>query len=147
MFAYNPQVNDQSGQLIAQGAQNAAAINQQMYAQMGQMVGDALSQMGNRYAESKASDAKVTGYDEAFKIAAPSLNLTSEQANQILKLPKDERLGFYENNLFGNWMRGQNSYNNSFQAAKAQYDARNQYGGGSGGGGGSQPFFVMPGGR
>jgi hypothetical protein len=46
MFAYNPQVTDRSGEIMAAGQMQAAQTNAQMIGQLGQDIGGALQSIG-----------------------------------------------------------------------------------------------------
>jgi hypothetical protein len=73
MFAYNPTVNDRSGEFLAAGQVGAAQTNAQMMVQLGQDIGGALASIGGIYAEGQQvkSDAKI--YGDLIKFAAPVL--------------------------------------------------------------------------
>jgi hypothetical protein len=50
MFAYNPGIQDRSGEYLAQGALGAAQANQQMYEQIGEDVGGTIRKAGEAIA-------------------------------------------------------------------------------------------------
>jgi hypothetical protein len=50
MFAYNPGVYDQSGEILARGTLGAAQANQQMYEQLGEHVGGTIRKAGQAVA-------------------------------------------------------------------------------------------------
>jgi hypothetical protein len=52
MFAYNPTVQDRSGELIAQGMNNASAMQMEGMQNFGQGLGQGLSSLGSTYADS-----------------------------------------------------------------------------------------------
>jgi uncharacterized membrane protein YgcG len=137
MFEYNGGQN-RAGEIMADGYGRAAAINASAMANLGDDVQAGLGMIVNRYAQGKAMEGAVKGYDEALKIAAPSLQLDGETVDRILKMPAHDRMGVYQSEIFGGMLRGQQAYNNSYMAATGQMAARGGAGGGaSGGGGGS----------
>jgi hypothetical protein len=52
MFAYNPTVNDRSGEILASGQMQAANTQAQMYNQLGDNIGGALASLGGMFGES-----------------------------------------------------------------------------------------------
>lgn len=73
MFAYNPSVNDNSGQILAAGQVGAAQANAQMMGQIGQDIGGALKSLGAMYAEEKGMQAEAAGYDHIGEILGGSM--------------------------------------------------------------------------
>jgi hypothetical protein len=63
MFAYNPQVTDRSGEILASGQMQAAQTNAQMMGQLGQDIGGALQSIGGMYGA--VSEKNAMG-DSAF---------------------------------------------------------------------------------
>ena len=88
MFAYNPGVNDQSGQIIAQGAQNAAQINAQMLAQFGQTI----ATFADSYVQGKEKQAKAKGYSEFLGMHGETLGIQPEWLEQYKKKPPAEQI-------------------------------------------------------
>lgn len=94
MFAYNPGVNDQSGQIIAQGAQNAAMINAQMMSDFGQNIGNSIAQLGEMYAANKELKARAEGYDDIAEVLGTAMFSNNPEAMarfSELKKEKDPR--------------------------------------------------------
>lgn len=82
MFAYNAGgVQDQSGQLIAQGANNAAMLQMQSMQQLGEDMGGVLETFAQAYKqkEQDKSDAKI--YGNLLKFIAPAFG---QQGDAIL---------------------------------------------------------------
>jgi hypothetical protein len=73
MFAYNPQVTDRSGEIMAAGQMQAAQTNAQMMSQLGQDIGGALASLGGMYAENKGLEAEAAGYDRIGEILGGSM--------------------------------------------------------------------------
>ena len=73
MFAYNPQVTDRSGEIMAAGQMQAAQTNAQMMGQLGQDIGGALASLGSMYAENKGMEAEAAGYDRIGEILGGSM--------------------------------------------------------------------------
>jgi hypothetical protein len=63
MFAYNPTVNDRSGEILGAGQMQAAQTNAQMMGQLGQDIGGALQSIGGMYGA--VSEKNAMG-DSAF---------------------------------------------------------------------------------
>ena len=66
MFAYNPTVNDMSGQIMAQGQIGAAQTNAEMYNRLGSDIGGALASIGNMYGKARDKKAALKGMDTAM---------------------------------------------------------------------------------
>jgi|SanBayMetagenome_1026888.scaffolds.fasta_scaffold38703_2 hypothetical protein len=64
MFAYNPQVTDRSGEIMAAGQMQAAATNAQMMSDLGQNIGGALQSIGGTIGGAMQSNAQA---DSAFE--------------------------------------------------------------------------------
>lgn len=141
MFAYNPGVNDRSGELIAQGAQNAAQINAQMMGDVGVNMGKMIASFAGTYAENKALEAKGKAYGEFLGQHGEQLGFNPEYLEE-LKKKKPRELAMIGDNIIGMQNTG-----NRLMGLNAMNHQANLYGGGqgSGGGGGAQPFFRMPG--
>jgi hypothetical protein len=73
MFAYNPSVNDNSGQILAAGQVGAAQANSQMMGQVGENIGGALQAIGGMYAQNKGLAAEAAGYDRIGEILGGSM--------------------------------------------------------------------------
>jgi len=74
MFAYNAGgVTDRSGELIAQGANNAAMLQAEAMGNFGQNMGNALAQIGEAYSQRKQLEAKASSYDDIGKILGTAM--------------------------------------------------------------------------
>ena len=73
MFAYNPTVNDRSGEILGAGQMQAAQTNAQMMNQMGSDIGGALAGIGEMYAQNKGMQAEAEGYDRIGEILGGSM--------------------------------------------------------------------------
>ena len=65
MFAYNPTVNDRSGEIMAMGQVGAAQTNAEMYNRLGNDIGGALASIGNMYGKAKDKKNMLAGMDKA----------------------------------------------------------------------------------
>ena len=64
MFAYNPTVNDRSGEIMAMGQVGAAQTNAQMMSDLGQNIGGALQSIGGMYGQAnQAAQAGDSAYE------------------------------------------------------------------------------------
>ena len=72
MLSYNPGVYDRSGEIIGQGAQNAAMLNMEAMSDMGENMGQVLTTFAEAYKqkEQDKSDAKI--YGQLLKFVAPA---------------------------------------------------------------------------
>jgi hypothetical protein len=70
MFAYNPTVNDRSGEILGAGQMQAAQTNAQMMGQLGQDIGGALSAIGGIYGKYKDKKDMLKGMDSAVGVMA-----------------------------------------------------------------------------
>jgi hypothetical protein len=143
MFAYNPTVNDTSGQIMGQGMIGAAQSNADAQKQLGQDIGGVIKQFAGAYAENKALDAKAAAYGDFLNRHGSQLGLDPEWIKGFAKAPRDQQLAA------GEMLTGQFGQ----QIGRMTYLNRSGeiYGGGGGGGGGGAAgggggaFFTMPG--
>jgi hypothetical protein len=70
MFAYNPTTNDRSGEILASGQMQAANTQANMYNQLGQDIGGALSAIGGIYGKYKDKKDMLKGMDSAVGVMA-----------------------------------------------------------------------------
>lgn len=119
MFAYNPTVNDRSGEIIGTGMVGAAQTNAQMMSDLGQNIGGAISAIGGAYAENKAMKAKAQGYSQIADILGSSMFQNNDAVQGYLgelrknKDPYAQVMGYEQLfNVVGplsNWMNMQRS--------------------------------------
>ena len=79
MFAYNPSVNDNSGQILAAGQVGAAQANAQMMGQVGQDIGGALAGIGQMYGEMEGRKAKGRAFKKTLEVLGPSFGMTTDK--------------------------------------------------------------------
>jgi len=80
MFAYNAGgVQDRSGEILGQGANNAAMLNMQAMEQIGQ----SLASIGEMYGEIESQKAKGRAFKDVFKVVSPSLGISMEQLEAV----------------------------------------------------------------
>jgi hypothetical protein len=84
MFAYNPSVNDNSGQILAAGQVGAAQANAQMMGQVGENIGGALQAIGGMYAQNKGLAAEAAGYDRIGEILGGSMFKDNPEVSGLL---------------------------------------------------------------
>ena len=136
MFAYDPTVNDMSGQIMGQGMIGAAETNANTMANLGNNIGGALASIGGMYAENKGLEAKAKGYDQVGKILGDSMFKNNPAVGTYLselrtmKNPM-ERISGYET-LFGlagsmsNAMMAQGRFGLQQQAPYVEAGLKNQ---------------------
>ena len=83
MFAYNPQTQDMSGQIVAQGMTGAAQAQSDMMNNLGQNIGGALLAIGNMYGEREGNKAKGRAFKDMFKVIAPSAGIDMKQLEAL----------------------------------------------------------------
>jgi hypothetical protein len=83
MFAYNPTVNDQSGQIIGQGMVGAAQTTAGAQMQMADDIGSALVGLAGAYGEMEGNKAKGRAFKDAFKVIAPSAGIDMKQLEAL----------------------------------------------------------------
>jgi hypothetical protein len=83
MFAYNPTVNDRSGELLAMGQMGAAQTNAQTMGQLGQDIGGALAGIGQMYGEIEGNKAKGRAFKDVFKVVAPTVGMSMDQLEDV----------------------------------------------------------------
>jgi hypothetical protein len=86
MFAYNPSVNDNSGQILAAGQVGAAQANSQMMGQVGENIGGALQAIGGMYGEAREKRADGESAFGALQQMAqmyPSMNKMVKGLEQL----------------------------------------------------------------
>jgi hypothetical protein len=139
MFAYNPGVADRSGEILGQGASQAAQINAQAMGDFGKNIGGIMAEFANQYAEGKALEAKGKGYGEFMKMHGEQLGFEPEYLDYYLKL-SDREKAIEGDNIIGMQNTGRSLM--SQQIVGMQMAPRATAGTGGGGGG---AFFTMPG--
>ena len=134
MFAYNPTVDDRSGEILAAGQVGAAQANAQMLQGIGQNIGDAIKSFAGVYAENKALDAKANAYGSFLKTHGEQLGFDPKWIASYDKLPREEKLAAGEimTGGMGNSLRSLNYLRES----QTGWGNRGAGGGGGGGGGG-----------
>ena len=136
MFSYNPGgVTDRSGELIAQGANNAAMLQAEAMGNFGQNMGNTIAQFAKSYADDKSLKAKGAAYGDFMKRHGQQLGFDPGYLEDFLK--RDPR----EQAMIGDNIIGmQNTGNRLMGLNSMQYQA-NLYAGnrgsGTGGGGGA----------
>jgi hypothetical protein len=77
MFAYNPQVTDRSGELLAAGQVGAAQTNAQMMQGLGENIGGALASIGEIYGKVEERKAKGRSFKKTLEVMGPALGMTT----------------------------------------------------------------------
>lgn len=143
MFNYSPGVNDRSGEILATGQIGAAQTQADMMGNLGDNIGNIISQFAGAYAADKALQAKGAAYGDFMKRHGTQLGFDPEYLKDFAARDPREQAMIGDNIIgmqnAGSWV-SRNQYLNQ-QA--------NAFGGGSGagsggGGGGAQPFMRVP---
>jgi hypothetical protein len=156
MFAYNPQVNDRSGEILGASQTNAANIRAQGMQSFGQSIGEGLESMGSSIAEvitKKQEDAsKATSIGEALNTMQSTLPTYGAEGVALQQIIT-KRMADAGNNLdkmsgiymaFQPAMQNlQSRFNQNNQFTQALNLAKQKAALGIGGGGGSSPMFSV----
>jgi hypothetical protein len=134
MFAYNPQVTDRSGEILGAGQMRAADTQAQMYNQLGNNIGGALSAIGGMYGKFKDKKDMLKGMDSAVGAMADAGALPKGFLNQYNRLDDETRPFIFQaiaSPMFQSYNAG--------QSAAAQAQAWDKYKKTWGGEAGGQP--------
>jgi hypothetical protein len=134
MFAYNPQVTDRSGEILGAGQMRAADAQAQMYNQLGNNIGGALSSLGEMYGKFKDKKDMLKGMDPAVGAMADAGALPKGFLNQYNRLDDATRPFIFQaiaSPMFQSYNAG--------QSAAAQAQAWDKYKKTWGGEAGGQP--------
>lgn len=83
MFAYNPTVNDMSGQIMGQGMIGAASTKADTMSQLGSDIGGALASIGGIYGELEGMKAKGRAFKKTMEVVGPSFGMTTDKLAAI----------------------------------------------------------------
>ena len=138
MFAFDPGVNDRSGEIIGQGAVNAANTTAQANVKLVDDIGSSIVSLASAYGASKAQAAELEGYDEVFKMHAPQMGIGGEDLDRFLKMPSQQRRAAYTS-LYENYMPHQQR----MEYLNTQASSFGRRGDGTGAGGGGNAFYTV----
>lgn len=102
MFAYNPTVNDMSGQIMAQGTVGAAQTNQQMMQGIGDNIGNALTTLAAAYGQRQGTIAKGKNFKKFMGMAGSAFGIDEDKLGMFNEM-QDYDAGLMLDN-FGSWM-------------------------------------------
>ena len=83
MFAYNPTVNDTSGQILGQGMIGSAQTTANANVKLVDDIGGALVGLAGAYGEMEGNKAKGRAFKDAFKVIAPSAGIDMKQLEAL----------------------------------------------------------------
>jgi hypothetical protein len=129
MFSYSPQVADRSGEIMAAGQVGAANTQAEMYNQLGNNIGGALTAIGQMYGKYKDKKDMLAGMDQAVMGMSDIGAVTPDFRDKYLNADKSTRPFLFEA-LVSPMFKAYNAG----QAAAAQAQAWDKYRGGEGGG-------------
>ena len=138
MLQFNPGVNDRSGEIIGQGAVNAANTTAQANVKLVDDIGSSIVSLASAYGASKAQAAELEGYDEVFKMHAPQMGIGGEDLDRFLKMPSQQRRAAYTS-LYENYMPHQQR----MEYLNTQASSFGRRGDGTGAGGGGNAFYTV----
>jgi hypothetical protein len=133
MFAYQP-TPDRSGEILGAGQMRAADTQAQMYNQLGNNIGGALSSLGEMYGKFKDKKDMLKGMDSAVGAMADAGALPKGFLNQYNRLDDETRPFIFQaiaSPMFQSYNAG--------QSAAAQAQAWDKYKKTWGGEAGGQP--------
>ena len=117
MFAYNPKVNDMSGQIMAQGQIGAAQTNAEMYNRLGSDIGGALASIGEMYGKARDKKKMLAGMDKAVGAMSDMGAITTDFRDKYMAVDQEIRPFLFEaiaSPMFKSYTAGQSA------AAQAQ---------------------------
>jgi hypothetical protein len=99
MFAYNPQTQDRSGEIIGAGQMQAANTNAQMMSQLGSDIGGALTTLAAAYGARKGTEAKGKNFKKFMGMAGDTFGMDGSMFADM----EDYDAGMMLDS-FGSWM-------------------------------------------
>lgn len=127
MFAYDPTVNDMSGQILGQGQLGAAQSNAQMMQGIGDNIGQALMTIGSAYKDYSDMKSSIKSGEKMLDVLGPAIGMTTEKLKTLgYNDMKDREKAMFFNGLFGGRLYASaaqaiNFGNRTQQAAAAPY--------------------------
>lgn len=141
MFAYNAGgVNDRSGEIIAQGANNAAMLQMESMNQLGQNI----AQFADAYVQGQERKAKAKGYADFLGMHGETLGINSDWLEEYKKKPVNEQIAMGDmlvNSYLPHAQRME--YANTIMARRAVPVSPGTTGGGGGMGAGGGSSFTF----
>jgi hypothetical protein len=137
MFAYNPTVNDRSGELLAMGQMGAAQTNADAMKGLGDNIGSALASLGQMYGTYKDKKDMLKGMDTAVMGMSDLGAITPDFRDKYLNADESTRPFLFQalaSPMFSSYNAGQSA------AAQAQAWDKYKTKWGSNAGGGPMPF-------
>jgi hypothetical protein len=117
MFAYNPQTQDRSGEIMASGQIGAASTRADTMTQMGKDIGGALSAIGGMYGKFKDKKDMLAGMDKSVDAMSDLGAVTADFYEKYMNAPNNVRPYLFEavaSPMFKSYSAGQSA------AAQAQ---------------------------
>ena len=137
MFAFNPGVNDTSGQILGQGMVSSAQTKADAQVKMVDDIGNSLVGLANAYAGAKDKKKLLDGMDKSVSAMSDMGAITTDFRDKYMAVDQDVRPFLFEaiaSPMFKSYTAGQSA------AAQAQAWDKYRQSGGSGGGGQPNPF-------
>lgn len=138
MFAFNPGVNDTSGQILGQGVVGAAQTTANANVKLVGDIGNSLVGLAQAYAGAKDKKKLLDGMDKSVAAMSDMGAITTDFRDKYMAVDQDVRPFLFEaiaSPMFKSYTAGQSA------SAQAQaWDKYRQGGGGGGGGGQPNPF-------
>jgi hypothetical protein len=131
---YNP-TPDNSGALLAQGMQGAAAAQLAGMNSIGDNLGLAVATLAKGFGERRAAEAKGDSYAKVLKMFGPQLGVDPAMLDEFMKMPKEQQAyggDVLVNQFLPHQLRMQ--YLNRQMSGRAEAAAAGAGGGGYGGG-------------
>ena len=137
MFAYSPSERDRSGDLIAAGMMGAAQTQAEAMGNIGENIGNVISQFAGAYAADKALKAKGEAYGDFMKRHGQQLGFDPGYLEDFLKRDPREQ-AMIGDNIIGMQNTGNRLMSLNYMNQQANLFSGNR-GTGGGGGGASAP--------
>jgi hypothetical protein len=86
MQAYNPSVNDRSGEILGQSQVGAAQTRAESMQQMGQDIGSAITSLAGMYAQDRMQVAGGKAFKDFMGMAAPAMGIKADDLELFKKI-------------------------------------------------------------
>jgi hypothetical protein len=96
MFAYNPTVNDTSGQILAQGQINSANTTARANMQLGDDIGSSLVTLASAYGKKRDKKELLAGMDKSVDAMSDIGAVTSDFRERYMNAPDNVRPFLFE---------------------------------------------------
>lgn len=101
MFAYNPTVEDRSGEILGAAQASSATTKANANVKLVSDIGSALVSLAGAYGASKMQAAGGKAFKQVMEIAGPSMGLTDEQLKMFKSM--NDQDAYQAGQIMGGW--------------------------------------------